>query len=99
MTPSRPFFRESQRCSRWSPANGGGGGCAIAVCAFRVAVRADDVALVDLLQQPPPSHEERPSGHDVEALLCRVAMVEVHRIRREFTAAVRARSRAKLPKK
>jgi hypothetical protein len=61
-----------------------------------VTVRANDVALLDLGDEPHPRHQHRPAIRDLKVLLSRVAVVEIHLVRFKDRAAVGARHAAKL---
>jgi hypothetical protein len=61
-----------------------------------MAVRADDIALRCLGQQLGAILEGRSAAQEVEALLMRVAVVEVHLVRRKPAAAIGARNLAEL---
>jgi hypothetical protein len=53
-----------------------------------VTVRANDVALLDLGDEPHPRHQHRPTIRDLKVLLSRVAVVEIHLVRFENRTAV-----------
>jgi hypothetical protein len=61
-----------------------------------VAVRTNDVALGDLFEQSLPVLQHRARARQVEGLLGRVAMVEVHLIWLKGSAAIVARNAAQL---
>lgn len=57
-----------------------------------VAVRADDVAFRDLAHEPFGRHQHGPTRRHVEALLAWVAMVKIHLVGLERSAAVLTRN-------
>jgi hypothetical protein len=56
----------------------------MAVCAHHVAFR-------HFVEHPPRGHQHGSTGHDIEGLYRRISVIEVHLVRLELSAAIRAR--------
>lgn len=64
--------------------------------AYRVAVRAHDVALRDLGEELPARTKQRVRTRQTERLCLRIAMIEIHDVGREDAAAIHTRDLSEL---
>jgi len=62
-----------------------------------MTIRADNVAFRNFCHEARSRHEHRSAAHDIERLVRRITMVEVHHPGREVASAISARTTTHLP--
>ena len=85
--PHRAFLVQSLRCPPSRPTHAR---AVLTSGADAMAIDAHDIALGHLRQDLGGGHEHRATGHDVERLRSRIAVVKVELIRFESAATIRA---------